>query len=250
MRRLENKVIVVAGAGGIGGGLARRYAREGGSVVLGDIDVAAAKAVADAIAQDGGVALGVEMDGADADSIRAAIELAVTSFGGLTGFHANFASFEGPEDVLELDPAVFSEVMRVNAGGFMLCTRYAVPELLKSGGGAILYTSSSAAYFGQPQRLAYAMSKSAIHALMRHVATRFGPEGVRANCLTPGVVTPPRLEQVRDLEFVEALRRARPLGRFATPDDVSAMAALLMSDEGSYVTGQVISVDGGGTMRA
>jgi NAD(P)-dependent dehydrogenase (short-subunit alcohol dehydrogenase family) len=252
MQRLKGKVIVVAGAGGIGGGLARRYAQEGASVLLGDLDGAAAKASAAEIEAEGGTIVGVQMDGAEPESIRAAVDQAVSSFGPLTGFHANFANFGDalvPVDVLEIAPEVYDEVMRVNARGFMLCTKHAVPELLKSGGGSIVYTSSGAAYLGQAGRVAYAMSKSAIHALMRHVATRFGPQGIRANCVTPGVTTHARFEQVMDPQVVEALRRGRPLGRLGTPADVSAMAALLMSDEGSYITGQVISVDGGGTMR-
>lgn len=250
--KLAGKVIVVAGAGGIGTGLARRYASEGARIVVGDIDPAASKATAEAVTAEGGIARGVTLDGADEESIRQAIELAVSEFGGLDGFHANFASFrddDGSEDVLGLQMDSFDHVMDVNMRGFVLCTRLAIPAMLARGGGSILYTSSAASFVPQPVRVAYAMSKAAIHALMRHVAHRFGPDGIRANALTPGVVTHPRFEDVVSREFVDAIREATPRRRLGLPSDVAAMAAFLMSDDADFVSGQLISVDGGRTMR-
>jgi NAD(P)-dependent dehydrogenase (short-subunit alcohol dehydrogenase family) len=220
--------------------------------VVGDIDPAAAKATADEITASGGRASGVELDGADDESIAAIVALATSRFGGLDGFHANFASFKdgtSGEDVLGLPMETFDEVMRVNMRGFVLCTRHAVPAMIARGGGSILYTSSAASYMGQPVRLAYAMSKLAVHALMRHVATRFGRDGIRANALTPGTVTHPRFEATMPREFVEQTIATTPRGRLGLPADVAAMAALLMSDEGNFITGQLISVDGGKTMR-
>lgn len=250
--KLSGKVIVVAGAGGIGSGLARRYAQDGARVVVGDLDRMAAEAVAADICSSGGLAVGVELDGSEDESVRAIVDLAVARFGGLDGFHANFACFkdgESGEDVLGLPLDVFDEVMRVNMRGYLLCTRRAIPPIIARGGGTILYTSSGAAFMGQPKRVAYAMSKLAAHALMRHVASRFGADGVRANALTPGMVAHSRFDSTVPPAYAEATRRNTPLGRLGRPQDVAAMAALLMSDEGSFVTGQVISVDGGKTMR-
>jgi NAD(P)-dependent dehydrogenase (short-subunit alcohol dehydrogenase family) len=252
VRRLEGKVIVVAGAGGIGNVLATRYASEGAAVVLGDLDVQMAKSVADDITGAGGTAVGIELDGADDESIAAAVALAVTKFGGLDGFHANFANFRdgmGGIDVLTIPMEIFDDVMRVNARGFVLCTRHAVPEMLKRGGGSIIYTSSGAAHQRQPVRVAYMMSKAAEHALVRHVATRFGPEGIRANAIAPGVVAHKRFWEVMPTDEVDALKANIPIGRLGEPADIAAMGALLMSDEGSFITGQVISVDGGDSMR-
>jgi len=251
--RLNGKVIVVAGAGGIGNELARRYAGEGAAVLLGDIDAALARAVAGAIVAAGGRALGLELNGADDASIRSAVGLAVATFGGLDGFHANFASFSdgaGAEDVLDLPMDIYDEVMRVNARGFLLCTRHAVPAMIARGGGSMVYTSSGAAYLGETVRVAYAMSKTAVHALMRHVARRFGPQGIRANAIAPGVISHPRFEAVISPELIAGFREATALKtRLGSPADIAAMGALLMSDEGSYITGQVISVDGGNLMR-
>ncbi|MET0270446.1 MAG: SDR family NAD(P)-dependent oxidoreductase [Sphingomonas sp.] len=250
--QLDGKVIVVVGAGGIGGGLAERYAAEGATVVLGDLDAAAAEATAASIVASGGRARGIRIDGADEASVEAAVALAVSEHGGLDGLHANFASFRDGEsgaDVLDLPLDIFDDVMRVNARGFLLCTRAAVPALIARGGGAILYTSSGAAHAAMPNRVAYAMSKAAGHALMRHVAARFGPRGIRANVIAPGVIAHGRFEQAVDPAVAEAMRRTVPVGRLGGPGDIAAMATLLMSDAGGFVTGQVISVDGGQSMR-
>jgi NAD(P)-dependent dehydrogenase (short-subunit alcohol dehydrogenase family) len=250
--RLEGKVIVVAGAGGIGDELARRYAAEGASLVLGDIDGGRAIATAEAIAATGATAVGTLIDGADDASIKAAVDLAVSRFGGLDGFHANYAGFnEGDSlnDVTTIPMADFDEVWNVSARGFVLCTRHAVPAMLARGGGSIVYTASDAAFMGEPVRVAYAMSKVALTALARHVARRFGGQGIRANVICPGVVSHPRFEATIPAEVAEAFAEATLVGRLGRPLDIAAMGALMMSDEGSYITGQAISVNGGGMMR-
>jgi NAD(P)-dependent dehydrogenase (short-subunit alcohol dehydrogenase family) len=253
MKRLEDRVILVAGAGAIGGELARRYAREGASVTIGDIDVEAAHAVSEQIAGEGGRALAVALDGGEEASIAAAVARCREAFGGLDGLHVNFAFFEDnnlDEGVMELPMAVFDRVMQINIRGYFLCTRHALPEIIARGGGSILYTSSIAAYIAGPQRVGYAMSKSAVLALMRHVAARHGPDGVRANAIAPGYITRPGQENVFTPEMIErAAERAMIKSRIGEPQDIASLSALLMSDEGSYITGQSIAVDGGVTYR-
>lgn len=249
--RLTGKVIVVAGAGGIGDELARRYSSEGASVVLGDIDGDRAKAVAASI---GNAVTGTLLDGGDDASIKASVDLAIKTYGGLDGFHANYACFppgEREADILGMPMADWDEVMRVNARGFLLCTRHALPHMLTRGGGAMIYTSSGAAYMGEVVRLAYAMSKLALHALMRHVARAYGPQGIRANVISPGVIAHGRFYEQVPQDIAQGYMDTTLFGnRLGRPLDIAAMAALLMSDEGSFVTGQVISVDGGTLMRA
>lgn len=245
MQRLTGKVILVAGGGAIGSALTRRFCAEGASVVLGDIDPGAAKAVEDEI---GDAVCATLLDGADEDSIQAAVALALERFGGLDGLHANFAEFSGSSDITDTTTAVFDEVMRVNARGFLLCTRAALPHIVARGGGSIVYTSSAAAYLAQPHHLSYAMSKAAGHALMRHVAHTFGPQGVRANTIAPGLIR--HADWSAETEATHNVTSTlRAIKRRGEPTDIAAMSALLMSDEGSFVTGQVISVDGGRVMR-
>jgi NAD(P)-dependent dehydrogenase (short-subunit alcohol dehydrogenase family) len=250
--RLMGKVILVAGAGGIGRGLATRYAAEGARVVVGDIDADAAEDVAEAIRASGAEARGIHLDGADEGSVAAAVAVCRDAYGGLDGLHANFAYLvDSKPDIalLELPLEVFDETQRINTRGFYLCTRAALPALIERGGGSIVYTSSAAAHTGGKAYVAYAMSKAATHALMRHVASRYGPQGVRANAIAPALTLHPSNEAELPAEFIDRLLAPAAMKRPGRPEDIAAMGALLMSDEGSYVTGQVISVDGGLTMR-
>jgi NAD(P)-dependent dehydrogenase (short-subunit alcohol dehydrogenase family) len=140
--------------------------------------------------------------------------------------------------------------MEVNVRGYFLCTRHALPELIARGGGSILYTSSIAAYIAGRQRVGYAMSKSAVLALMRHVASRHGVDGIRANAIAPGYTRRPGQDDVFTPEMIEAAKsRAMIKSRIGEPKDIASLSAFLMSDEASFITGQSIAVDGGVTYR-
>lgn len=250
--RLKGKTIIVAGAGGIGDALAQRYAAEGATVIVADIAARAAEQVVAQIAASGGTAQACELDGADDRAWGRLIEVAHGRFGGLDGLHINFAHLaDGSKanDILQLDMDDWDEAMRVNARGYVLGTRHALPVLRERGGGSIVYTASNAAYVGEPMRVAYAMSKGALLPLMRHVANRFGPEGIRCNAIAPGVILHERLESGMPDAIKTAFAGDTALKHLGKPMDIAAVGALLMSDEGAFITGQVIAVDGGGFMR-
>lgn len=250
---LEGKTILVAGAGGIGNALAIRYAAEGANVVLGDLNRATAAEAVDRIVEAGGNAVATTLDGADEHSIAAAVALCLEQFGTLDGLHANFACMADGDptaSILELPLEIYDETQRVNARGFYLSTKAVLPIMIERGGGSIVYTSSSGGNVGSPAYVAYSMSKAAGQALMRHVAVRFGSQGVRANTLAPALTLHPRIEALVPPEMIEmACAAAAIKSRAGRPNDLAAMAALLMSDDGSYITGQVIAIDGGTTMR-
>jgi NAD(P)-dependent dehydrogenase (short-subunit alcohol dehydrogenase family) len=254
MGKLGGKAILVAGAGAIGDELARRYAAEGAGVVLGDIDADRARATVEGIVADGGRAIATRLDGSDEASLGEAVALCRASFGGLDGVHLNYVQFEdnlADHGVLELDMAMFDKLMHVNVRGFFLATRAVLPAMIERGGGSIVYTSSSAAYDGGRQRVAYAISKTAILALMRHVATRHGPDGIRANAIAPGYIAWPNRPDIYTPEIVEGAKAGQRIkARIGEPNDIASMGALLMSDDGAFITGQTIAVDGGLTMRA
>ncbi|MBV8461689.1 MAG: SDR family oxidoreductase [Acidimicrobiales bacterium] len=253
--RLEHKVVAVAGgAGGIGTATCERLAAEGAAVVVGDLDGDAARRVARGLTDAGGRAVGVDLDVTDESSVRGLIETATSSFGGLDGLHANAADLSpatigGDTDVVSMSTEVFDHVLDVNLRGHVLCTRHAVPALLERGGGAIVYTASAAAFLGEPTRPAYAISKAGLCALVRHVAARWGRERIRANAVAPGLTVTPAMAEhdIGDI-LARALRQTRSW-RLGEPDDIAAMVAHLLSDDGQWINGQAICVDGGTVLR-
>ena len=141
--------------------------------------------------------------------------------------------------------------MRVNTRGFVICAKYAIPAMIERGGGSIVFTSSADAYNGASTRVSYAMSKAAELALMRHIARRYGPKGIRANAIAPGLIWHYKFDEQPMPDGVVDQARARQMikSRFGKPDDIAALSALLLSDDGSFITAQTISVDAGVTFR-
>jgi NAD(P)-dependent dehydrogenase (short-subunit alcohol dehydrogenase family) len=254
VRILEDKVVIVAGLGGIGNELAHRYAAEGARLVIGDLDADLASRVAGEIDPGGDRVRGISLDGTDEQSVIAMVALAVETFGGLDGMHVNFtnaADAHLPGGVVELPLEAFDEVMRVNTRGFVICAKHAIPPMIERGGGSIVFTASIDAYNGAGTRVSYAMSKAAELALMRHIARRYGPKGIRANAIAPGLIWHYKFDEQWMPEGIVDQTRARQMikSRFGNPDDVAALGALLLSDDGSFITAQTISVDGGVTFR-
>jgi len=253
MRGLKGKVAIVAGgATGIGAATAIRLAEEGVAVVIGDINQDSAETVASKIQATGGWAEAVRFDISDDDSVRNLIGTAVAAHGGFDAIHVNAADLSlcaHDSDAVDLPLEIFDQTIAVNLRGHLLCTRHAVPELLKRGGGAIVYTSSGAAFVGEAVRVSYAISKSGINALMRHVASRWGKEGIRSNAIAPGMVLTDGALVHMPEEVLTTLLKAGRSTRLGKPDDIASMAVYLMSDDGAWINGQVISVDGGITMR-
>lgn len=251
MRGLKGKIGIVAGGGrGIGAATAKRLAAEGAHVVIGDLQADWALATAEKIKAEGGSALGIALDGTNADSQAAIVAAAVEKFGGLDFYHSNLAGgTEGDIDILDCPPEVLDKSFAINTKSHFLATQAALPEILKRGGGAMIYTSSGAATGGAAWQVAYPMTKNAIHALARHVASRFGKQGVRANVICPGLVLTEAVKQYLTDEYVERGLKAVPHTRLGQPEDIAAAVTFLASDDGSWVNGQVWHVNGGAQMR-
>jgi NAD(P)-dependent dehydrogenase (short-subunit alcohol dehydrogenase family) len=255
MRGLSDKVVVVAGGGsGIGAATARRLGAEGAAVVVGDLVGDNAEAVADEVRGADGRAVAVQFDIADDASVAKLVATAVGEYGGLDAMHANAADLS-PETIgqdsnaLEVPMDVFMHTLDVNLKGHLLCTRHALPHLLERGGGALVYTSSAAGHVGEPERPSYAASKAGINSLVRHVASHWGRQGIRANSIAPGLVVTPKMDTTMAPEFREYALRVGRSPRLGRPDDIAGMVAFLVSDDGEWVNGQVLSVDGGASMR-
>ncbi|MEO5875564.1 MAG: SDR family oxidoreductase [Streptosporangiaceae bacterium] len=253
MKRFEGQVVVVAGAGsGIGAASARRLADEGAQVIVGDLDPVTAQQVADEIVKSGGQATAVQYDQSEETSIAALIASATEVYGRLDGLHANaadMAAIAHDTHAVDVDLEIYQRTLDVGLKGYLLLTRYAIPPMLQQGRGAIVYTSSGAAYVGERERVSYAIAKSGVNALMRHTASKWGKKGIRANAIAPGLVLTASARGNLPEDFAKAVLRGQRSPRLGDPADIAAAVAFLLSDDGEWILGQVLSVDGGATMR-
>jgi len=253
--RLKDKAIVVIGSGtGIGAATVKQLAAEGARVCAADINLEAAQRVADKVCAAGGEAYAVYIDIAEERLVNRAFTEIIAALGGLDGAHVNAADlrviFED-SDALAEDLAVFDRTLQVNLRGHLLCTRAALPHLLQRGQGAIVYTSSSAADVGENTRPAYAAAKSGLNALMRHVASRWGQEGITANCVAPGFVFTPEMQASGQVPqaLLDGMLARIPGTRLGQVEDIAGVVALLLSEQGRWINGQVYNVNGGALMR-
>jgi NAD(P)-dependent dehydrogenase (short-subunit alcohol dehydrogenase family) len=249
--KLAGRIAVVTGGGsGIGRATAHALARQGAAVVVADLNPAAASSVTKEIESEGGSALGHACDVSDEDSVRSMIAAAVDSYGGLDILHNNAAASDpnlmGRDGaVADMEVDVWDATLAVNLRGPMLGCKHGIPEMLKRGGGAIVNTSSASGLVGDLARSAYASSKAGVDALTRSVATQYGKQGIRCNAIAPGVIFTPALEANVPQEQIELYKGNHLTPRLGTPEDIAGMVVFLASDDGAYVTGQVLSVDGG-----
>lgn len=249
----ERVAIVVGGATGIGAATATRLGAEGCRVVIGDVAADAAEQTAARIVAAGGTAVHVAFDLADPVSVSGLIDSAATTFGGvdlLFNVGADMSTIRADTDVVDIDFEVWDRVMTVNLRGYVAAMKYAIPRMLASGGGAIVNMSSAAAFQGEPARPAYATAKAGIGALTRHVASRWGKDGIRCNAVAPGFTATEAIRAVPQWPDLQAgaLKRIRGT-RVGDPEDVAALVAFLLSEEGEWINGQVVNIDGGTVLR-
>lgn len=250
MKRLEGKVAVISGTcGGIGAATARRLSSEGAKVVLADIDLAGAERTAQAIRAAGGDASAHYLDLAEEASIKDLIADAIARHGHIDVLFNNAADTRydtmlRDASVEFMDADLWDGVFRINARGTMLMIKHVLPHMIAAGGGSIINTSSGASLRADLFRVAYASSKAAINVLTEYVAAQYGKKGIRCNVVSPGLVVTENTEmnQGHNMDLYLAHHLTPRLGR---PDDLAAMVALLASDDGKFITAQVIPVDGG-----
>lgn len=251
MGRLTGKVaIVTGGGGGIGSAVARRFVAEGAQVTVADVFLASAQAVAGDL---GEAALAVQFDAADPASVEAMVETTVAHFGRLDILHNNAAMTDPAKHPLDTDAVnipveIWDEIIDINLRGYLLGCKYAIPHMVRGGGGSIVNTASNSGTAGDLARIAYGSSKGAIITMTKYIATQHGRQNIRCNSVAPGVVLTEALDKtVPGLK--EIIKRHVLTPEFGTPDDIAALVAFLASDESRYITGENISISGGGLVH-
>jgi NAD(P)-dependent dehydrogenase (short-subunit alcohol dehydrogenase family) len=244
---VSSRVAVVTGAAsGIGLGVARRFVADGHQVALLDRDGAGAEAAAGELGPAGKV-VAVEVDVADRSSVDAGfarvraelgpVEILVTS-----------AGIESFDAVLDITAERWDRILAVNLTGTFTCVQAALPDMLAAGWGRIVTISSSSAQSGAPNMAHYAASKGGVISLTKALAVELARRGITANTIPPSLVDTPMVRQAQDrgdFPGVDVVGPMVPVGRAGTPDDIAGACSFLCSDDGSYITGQVVGVNGG-----
>lgn len=248
MEQLKNKVVLLSGgASDIGEATALLLAQEGASVAIGDVDLEGAQAVADEITGAGGRAFAAACDVRSEASVATFVDRAASTFGGIDCLDHN-AAWSHPRldtEAEDIDLGIWARVMDTNARGALLLARHAIPKMIERGGGSIVNISSGTSTIGESTRVAYGVSKAAVNQLTRHLATRYGRAGIRANAIAPGfILTETASTQVPE-EVQARLAAANPTRRLGLPEDIAKVVVFLFSEAASYINGQVLHVDGG-----
>ena len=244
---MRKRVLITAGANGIGLVMAKAFAATGAEVWVTDVDPAAIEAVPDGIRAS-------RVNASDEAEMSAFFKEVKDLWGGLDVVCAN-AGIKGPTAPVEDMPLdEWRDCIAVNLDGAMLAAKYAAPLMKAEGKGVMLFTTSTAGLYGFPYRAPYAAAKWAVIGLMKTVAMELGPFGIRANAIAPGSVTGPRIDRVFHAEAeakgmtYEQVRdgyaAGTALGLLSDPEDIANMAVFLASDAARMVSGQVMTVDG------
>ena len=248
--KLLGDVALVSGGGGeIGGAIARRYGAEGACVLVCDVSLEKADAVARDMHANGGQALGLAVDVGNPAQCERAAALAVEKFGKLT-ILVNAAAAVTPDgNVEKLDLAAWKQALDINFTGIFLMCKYAMGHIRAAGGGAVVNIASSHGHFGLPGRIGYCSTKAAVMHFTRVLAIDYGPHNIRANTISPGPIDTERsLRRYGTRENSNAIRgKGQVLGRTGSVEEVAAAAAFLASSEASFITGTDLRVDGGQT---
>jgi NAD(P)-dependent dehydrogenase (short-subunit alcohol dehydrogenase family) len=250
--RLKGKVAIITGAGsGLGRAAALLFAREGAKVVVAANREKDGEQTIKSITEVGGDAILVRVDVTKATDVEKAIKAAVDKYGKLD-IMLNNAGTPGPGKLIaDITEEEWNRVISVNLTGVFLGTKYAIPEMLKGGGGVIINVSSVAGVSPRRYTGAYSVAKAAVIQLTRITALEYARKNIRANCILPGPIDTPFFSKIAggDPEkialFKEVVRNEVPMGRFAQPEEIAQVALFLASDEASYITGAAFAADGG-----
>ena len=249
---LEGKIGIVTGAGqGIGRAIAQCFAREGAKVLIADFNAESGEETVASIVALGGEAQFVYGDVSDEASVKDMVAAALNAWGRLDIACNSAALSRGSGPIHEFTREVFDQTLEMCLTNTWLCMKYEIPAMLATGGGAIVNISSNASLKGQAFNTAYAAAKSGVNILTKSSAAEYGGQGIRINAVSPGVIRTPGLEQyfTEQPKIAEQLKKVAVMNRIGEPEEIAEAVAFLCSDRASFITGQILSVDGGGAVR-
>ena len=248
--RLKDKIaIVTGGASGFGKGIAERFAQEGASVIVADLNGEAAEQVAEGIRSEGGAAKPVTADVTRGDDVKTMVDAAVSGFGGLDIVVNNAGLPQRNQPMLDVDEETFDRIFEVNCKSLYLAAIHAVPVLRERGGGVMINTASTAGLRPRPGLVWYNGSKGAAITLTKSMAVELAPDNIRVNALCPVAGDTPMLGEFLGGEVTNEMYTkfvaTVPIGRLSTPRDLANASVFLASDEADFLTGVCLEVDGG-----
>ncbi|MBI2549839.1 glucose 1-dehydrogenase [Candidatus Woesearchaeota archaeon] len=248
--RLKGKVAIVTGAGsGIGRAAAILFAKEGAKVVVADYDEKGGRETAAMISRAKGKAIFVKADVSSSSDAKKLVAAAVKNFGKLNILYNN-AGIVRWGNAVECTEEDWNRVIDINMKGAWLCSKYAIPEMTKAGGGSIINTASIAGCVAFAKIAAYCASKGGLIELTKSMALDFAQNKIRVNAICPGVIKTGMTKGIlNDKKTLQGMLKATVIGRLGEPEDIAYAALYLASDESSFVTGTTIVADGGWTVQ-
>jgi NAD(P)-dependent dehydrogenase (short-subunit alcohol dehydrogenase family) len=251
MGLLDNKSGLVTGSGqGIGRAIALAYAQAGAKVLVADVNDDMGEETVHLITTAGGEAVYVHCDVSEEDSVRAMVDTALKAFGRLDIACNSAALSRGSGPIHTFDRGVFDQTLEMCLTSTWLCMKYEIAAMLEHGG-AIVNISSNASLRGQAFNTAYASAKAGVNILTQSSAAEYGAQGIRINAVSPGVIRTPGLEKYFEEQphMADGLKKKAVLNRLGEPQEIADAVCFLSSQRASFITGQILSVDGGGAVR-
>ena len=244
--RFTDKVVLVTGAAsGMGVYEAKAFAKEGAKVVVADVNAEGAKATAKEIAADGGEAIGIGVDLTNAEQLQSMVDDVLAHFGRIDVLVNNAGVFDKYATLLDTSDELWDLIYNINIKAVFRLTKLVLPQMIERGHGSIVNIASVAGLIANKGGAAYTSSKHAVIGLTKHLSSTYAKDGIKVNAICPGTIVTPLIKDV----IANIPKDNVPMHRFGEPEEVAALALFLASDEPAFMSGAIVPIDGGFTIR-